>query len=89
MKKAYKELYLEAIKEVESYKKLYLIAIDVVEEVIDKSDEQGSMLDETVNRLNGIASNNVMLRDKVNRYRVISFMLGMGLLAQYCLFRFY
>ena len=68
MKKAYKELYLEAMNNIE---------------------EQKRLISNTLDKLNGIASNNVMLRDKVNRYRVISFMLGMGLLAQYCLFRFY
>ena len=68
MKKAYKELYLEAMNNIE---------------------EQKRLISNTLNKLNGIASNNVMLRDKVNRYRVISFMLGMALLAQYCLFRFY
>ena len=68
MKKAYKELYLEAMNNIE---------------------EQKRLISNTLDKLNGIASNNVMLRDKVNRYRVISFMLGMALLAQYCLFRFY
>lgn len=68
MKKAYKELYLEAMNNIE---------------------EQKRLISNTLDKLNSIASNNVMLRDKVNRYRVISFMLGMGLLAQYCLFRFY
>lgn len=68
MKKAYKELYLEAMNNIE---------------------EQKRLISNTLDKLNGIASNNVMLRDKVNRYRVISFMLGMALLAQYCLFSFY
>lgn len=82
MKKAYKALYLEAMKETESYRE----ALDMT---VTKLEEKNRIVEERLDRLNTIASNNLKLRGELARHRIISFMLAMGLLVQYCLFKFY